>query len=245
MNTFQLILLNLSAVTFIILAFLYLRQKHYRVSGMMASFAFLSFFFIQVAGTGLFGTQHITAEQILCWIFGFLFLCLAAYFAHKDSLAYSLVILVMSAFSVFCGLSSVQTFLKTGMLMKVVDTLDEYGKKLDGYQTNVIEMRNQLSDQQDFLKSNQLSLASNIINMKKDFSDHQTSLGQQMGGFENLVNQQGNTLRQVSTSLQNAENTILGQQLTNAAQFLSISMLQSCQRAVKTSQWRANENQPL
>ena len=130
-------------------------------------------------------------EQIICWFFGLFYLRLAFDLAKiKDGLAYSFVVLLVSAFSFFCGLSGVQAFLKTHMLTQVLSSLESYGEKIEKYETAVAEMHRDSSQEQLLLKSNQIVLSLQITNMIKEYGERENALNQKQVVFSNLLQKQ-------------------------------------------------------
>jgi hypothetical protein len=219
----------LLAIGFGIQSFLLLKRKDDVASTKLALYSFGALAAALLIGDGgsFFATMP-AIEQIICWLFALWYLRLAFDLAKvKDGLGYAFVVLIISAFSFFCGMSGVQAFLKTHMLMTVKDSFISYGEKLDRFQTNVIEMRNDLSDQQALLNSNQTVLTSNLINMKKDISYRQNALGQNLTNFQEMVNQQGDTLAKIVAQLQSAESNVSIQQLNITNQFKKMSIVQT------------------
>ena len=91
--------------------------------------------------------MHI-AEQIGSVIVGLIFVWFAGKFLHKEKVGMAFALLVIAGAFFFCSFSSVQAFIKTGILWKVDQKLTEYGDKIDGFQTSVSDMRDDLGKQQ-------------------------------------------------------------------------------------------------
>jgi|ERR1035441_1316071 hypothetical protein len=160
----------------VISAFWLLKKHQYRLAAFIISGAFIIFAAIQIFSNGLLGAQTLSVEQFLCWGFGIALFTLSVYFAQKNSLSYAFAVLIMSAFSCFCGLSGVQAFLKTHLLWQVTTSLKNYGEKLDSFQTTVLDMRKSLTEQQLILGSNQMTLALLVTNVQKEFSERESDL---------------------------------------------------------------------
>ena len=193
------------AAASIYLAFLFLSKKQFRWSGACVTFAFVAFVLIQLFGNGVFGPHDISTEQIICWLFAAGFLSLAVYFAHKGSLPYAFAIVIMAAFAGFAGLSGVQSFLKTHILWQVTSTLKTYGEKIDQFQTSVLEMRKELTEQQKSLTINQQFLGLLVTNFQNEVKSKQI-------GFEEAVSKQGKELTVVQFGIQSAQSNVFGQQ---------------------------------
>ncbi len=192
------------------LSFWLVKKNQYRTSALAISLSVLCFVIAQLNGDFLSKFWNdLSLEQFVCWGFGFAFLILAVYFAHKDSLAYAFVILLISVFACFCGLSGVQALLKTHLLWQVTSTLQSYGEKIDNYQKTVADMHQSLSQQQFELSSNQLILSKGQDEFKVQIADVEKRLSKQQDKIAdaaaNVSSQQSaitNQFQQIST-LQN------------------------------------------
>jgi uncharacterized membrane protein len=99
-------------------------------------------------------------EQIFCAVIGVIFLRVAFKWLDKpDKLAHAFIFFLVAIGFFVCTLSGVQSLIKTNILWKFTKSLDEYGNKIDMFQTTVSEMRDDLKKQQSILASNQTTLA--------------------------------------------------------------------------------------
>jgi hypothetical protein len=197
-------------VAFMGIGFWLVYKKQYRTSALAIVLSFLCFVIAQFNGEfqAKFWSD-LSLEQFVCWGFAFAFLLLAVYFAHKDSLAYAFVILLISVFAGFCGLSGVQALLKTHLLWEVSSALKSYGEKIDRYQVMVADMQQTLSEQQFTLKTNQLALSASQDEFKIQIADVEKRLSKQQSKIEE------------------AETGVFSQQSNITNQFQKISKLQS------------------
>lgn len=208
---------SIMSVALMALTLMFVRKNHYRWAGVFIVFSFVSFLLAQFGGSGLGALWNgLTSEQLLCWGFAFLFLLVAVYFAHKGSLAYAFVILLMSIFCCFSGFSSVQALLKTHMLWLVTDSLKSYGEKIDNYQNTVADIQNRMSKRQTEFESNQTKLVIQINNYQKRLNEVQEQIGK-------------------------AEHTVLTQQSEITNQFQKISSVQSGLATVQTNIYTQQE----
>ena len=192
------------------LSFWLVKKNQYRTSALAITLSVLCFVIAQINGDFLTKFWNdLSLEQFVCWGFGFAFLILAVYFAHKDSLAYAFVILLISVFACFCGLSGVQALLKTHLLWQVTSALQSYGEKIDKYQKTVADMHESLSQQQFELSSNQLILSKGQDEFKVQIADV----------VKRLTKQQD--------KIADAEEKVFSQQSDITNQFRQISMLQN------------------
>ena len=210
-STIQIVAFYVMSAVLLGFAVYYTSQKHFRLSGLFVLLSFVSFVLAQFSGEGLpVGFHSISIEQCLCWGFGFLFLLAAVYFVHKQALAYGFVVVIFAVCSCFCGLSSVQSLLKTHMLWMVTDSLKSYGDKIDTYQTTVAEIQERLSNKQSELESNQLALIKQITDQKRE-------------------------LDAVQSKIREAETNIIGQQSDITNQYQKISLMQSDLKITETN----------
>lgn len=126
-------------------------------------------------------------EQLFCAAVGVVFLYSSLrFFNRKEQEGKAFILLCIAAGWFFCTLSSVQTFIKTGILWKVDTDLTEYMNKIDGFQTNVTAMRDDLSKQQSLLKSNQNTMESQITNFQGQILSTRTEITNQLGAIKSL-----------------------------------------------------------
>ena len=133
----------------VLLAFFFGYKKRFQMGAVIVALAFIAFLLGQFEGAGIFTFQsNLTVEQILCWTFGAAFFVFAGFLVKKEHLAYAVVVLLISAFTCFCGLSGVQALLKTHMLWQVTSSLKNYGDKIDRFQETVAAMNQDIREQQ-------------------------------------------------------------------------------------------------
>lgn len=202
-TTIQIIAFYFVSVALIGFAALFASHKHFRLSGVILTLSFASFVLAQFMGKGLSMAIHgLTLEQILCWVFGFFFLCLAVYFIHEKALAYGFALCIIAVVSCFFGFSSVQALMKSHLLWMVSDTLNSYGNKIETYQIVNADIQKRLADKQAEFETNQQGLVSQMVKQKDE-------------------------LDAVQSKIRDAELTILGQQSDITNQYLKLSLIQS------------------
>ena len=164
---------------FLMLAGAFAVKGKYNRSTVFGIISFLTFAIHQMHG-GSGGQSEVvgkpTAEQIVCWLFGLSFFILAIIFAKKDILSYAFVIFLISSLTCACGLSGVQALLKTHLLWQATKSLNEYGEKIDKFQTTMADMQQRLDMHQASLETNQID----ITNTLSLVIANQTSLSNQV-----------------------------------------------------------------
>ncbi len=154
-----------------------------------------------------------TVEQIACWGFAIIAFVLAFLFLKKEKHAESLVIFFVATGMAICGLSSVQGLLKTGILTKVNDSLEDYSKKLETFQTEINQAR------QDFktrITSARSEFKTEIDGARSDISKQRDDITNQFFKITALESQ-----------LAVAQSNIENQVKTNADLQLALTLAQS------------------
>jgi hypothetical protein len=142
-------------------------------------------FALFVVGLSQKGAANLPFEQVLCWAFA-LFVLRAAFLFIKDGkLGEAFVILILAMLSFVCGLSAVQGLLKTGVLLKVNESLIGYGKKLDVFQTNIEDARLEINRQQTNIASQYVQ----ISNLQKSLTIAQMDFTKESQANLTLQNQ--------------------------------------------------------
>ena len=86
-------------------------------------------------------------EQIFCVVMGFVFLRVAYRWLDKpDKLGQAFLFFLVAIGFFVCTLSGVQNLIKTNILWRFTKSLEEYGNKIDTFQTSVTEMRDDLNN---------------------------------------------------------------------------------------------------
>jgi hypothetical protein len=99
-------------------------------------------------------------EQIFLALLGFIFLRVAYKWMDKpDKLGQAFLFFLVAMCFFVCTLSGVQSLIKTNILWRFTKSLEEYGNKIDTFQTTVTDMRDDLKKQQSILASNQTTLS--------------------------------------------------------------------------------------
>jgi hypothetical protein len=151
-------------------------------------------------------------EQIICWVFAAFTLRMAFTFLQSDKHAEALLVFFSALFMFACGLSAVQGLLRTGILTKVNDSVIEYSKKLDGFQTEIEIDRSELQTNINTAKS---ELLSNIdtarLKLETDISAARTQGKEQQNNIEDQFRQ----IAVLQSKLAIAESNIYGQFTTN------------------------------
>lgn len=226
------------ASAFIGLGYLFCFKKKYIHGTVTTVLAFIIIVLAQLNSTGV-PLFNLTLEQILCWMFGLLFFTLAVIFATKDKLSYAFIILLISALTCFCGLTSVQSLLKTHMLWMVTSSLDNYAKKIDQYQETLLTIQTNLGSQQLAITTNQLEVRlnqekldavgfrianaeSNVFAQQEDLARLQTKLLNQQGDVESI----SSNLTRQQYQIQKAGTDITGQQKEAKNTMLQIETMQ-------------------
>jgi hypothetical protein len=126
-------------------------------------------------------------EQIFCAIVGGIFIWLAFTFIQKKHLPYAFVATLIGAGFLLCTLSGVQSLIKSGILWRFTQKLTSYGEKMDGFQISMNQMRDDISEQQAKLSTNQLQLAAVQDKIQKALSDISTQQSSITNQFQRIL----------------------------------------------------------
>lgn len=199
---------------FVAVAFWQFKKKEHVAAFWLICFAFVIFLFRALQSPSSIPSR----EQTLCWAFAFFLVYMAFQFVKAEKLGEGLVVLFIAVGIFLCGLSAVQGLLKTGIVSKVNDSLVEYSKKLDGFQTNIEDARLEINRQQSNISGQYLqisNLQNSLQSAEKDIAaqfttnvalqdkiaTYQTKLEAQQARIENIA-------KQVDTIFANTENEV-------------------------------------
>ena len=185
-ETFIRIISLILGTAFLVLSFRLSRKKEHSLAPAVIIIAAIFFFGGLFHAGGLLKTT--TLEQFACWIVAGAFLVAAFRFLQTEKISLAFTVFILSALFFFCSLSGVQSLLKTGMLWTVSERLTKYGEKIDSFQLAMADMRNQLSDQQGQILTNQnkIELAQlAIANQQTSVNAQQIAIGEQEASVTN------------------------------------------------------------
>jgi hypothetical protein len=181
----------------------------------------------------------ITLEQIVCWFVGLLLLVAAFRYLVKEKLSFSFVLCLCAIAFFFFGLSGVQGLLKTGLLVTVKDSLVKYGEKLDGFQSNVVAMRVELSQQQSAIFKAQLDVAAQqviltnqnqkVAQVQKELTLAQAQVNEiaaKLAEQQKEINNQQMDLSSQQTTIRQAQTNIAFQEMALNTQFNKMTDMQ-------------------
>jgi hypothetical protein len=155
----------LMSAILLVAAVWYGKQRQYKRSAIFAGF------WMAPLVIGISIGNALSIEQWLCWSFA----CASLYYAHKllkeNHIGYAFVTFLVATFIFFCGLTSVQTLLKTHLLWQVTSALGSYGEKLDTFQTTVTGIRQSLEQQQTTNEAHQVELKKIQTAVRKSVND--------------------------------------------------------------------------
>ena len=175
---------------FAVLAFFLGRQKYPKLCGFSLVIAFLAFLIGEINAGATFAFQnHLTTEQILCWVVGFFFLSFAFFLVREDHFAYAFMAFLFSVGACFCGLSGVQAILKTHLLTEVTTSLKGYGEKIDKFQATVSDMNDAIVSNQNQVQFQWTNFNDTVSNAEARINAQQKKIGDVEDWVQILYNQ--------------------------------------------------------
>lgn len=176
-ETFIRIISLILGTAFLVLSFRLSRKKEHSLAPAVIIIAAVFFFGGLFHAGGLLKTA--TLEQFACWLVAGAFLVAAFRFLQTEKISLAFTVFILAAIFFFCSLSGVQSLLKTGMLWTVSERLTKYGEKIDNFQLAMAEMKNQLSDQQNQIETNQVNNQIKIEMAQSAIAKQQASVNSQ------------------------------------------------------------------
>src|SRR5579872_1083181 len=167
MNAFIEILAWILAAVSLCFSFWFLSKKE--ATRAFQSFCLMSLLVILAVVVGQ--SSRLSVENIACWTFAGFLLYLSFKFLQQGKSAEAFVIFPVAVGCFVVGLSSVQALIKTEILGTIVKTLTSYGEKVDGYQTSLIQMRNETFTNQQALKTVQKDIVGQQQIAERTYSD--------------------------------------------------------------------------